>query len=58
VTYWINLTFACCGVVVEDGIVVEAAPVLSRFVGQPFVNLMMWREVIEVRGPLDTRIST
>ena len=30
------------GVIVVEGIITETAPILKKFVGQPFINLYKW----------------
>lgn len=39
-----QITFGsiCAGVVIRNGIVIQAAPVLRRFVGQPSESLWRW----------------
>ena len=47
--YWIDTGFACGGVVVNNfGVIVESAPIFSKFLGQRFENLKRWNRVKEV----------
>ena len=41
--WWVNLDFAC-GLVVTDekGIIVDAMPILRKFIGQNINNLEKW----------------
>lgn len=36
------------GVLVRDGTIVGAAPILSKFVGQPLSNLNRWSQVLTI----------
>ena len=51
--YWIDTGFACGGVIVNDlDVIVEAAPIFSKFIGQSIGNLKNWnktRKVIKCR---------
>lgn len=40
--YWIDVGFACGGVIVEDDIIIDGAPIFKQFFGQPIINLLMW----------------
>jgi hypothetical protein len=42
--YYIRGPNFTCGVVELDGIIVEAAPILRRFLKQPLGNLKRWIE--------------
>ena len=42
--YWVSCPLFTCGVTTNHlGRIVETAPILWKFVGQPFTNLMRWR---------------
>jgi len=43
--YWIDTGWACGGVIVQDGIIVETAPIFKTFIGQPVKNILNWRQV-------------
>lgn len=43
--YWIDTGFACAGVIVDDDIIVETAPIFRRFLKQPIINLLSWKAV-------------
>ena len=45
--WWVNLTFACCWIAEKDGVIVDAAPILRKFVGQPIDKLIRWKQFIE-----------
>ena len=41
-TYWVScLKFTVC-VTTKHDIITDAAPVVKRFIGQPFINLKRW----------------
>lgn len=42
--YWLSCRAWTVQVTVEDDIVVEAAPIVRKFVGQRFANLVRWAE--------------
>jgi len=40
---WVNTSFCCGGVIVnEQGIIVDCMPILNRFKGQSFKDLVGW----------------
>lgn len=41
--YWIDVGFACGGVIVENDIIVDCAPIFRKFKGQPIINLLNWK---------------
>lgn len=45
--YWILTRTFCCGVKVHNGKVIDGAPILKRFFGQPFSNLTKWIKAIK-----------
>ena len=40
--YWVSCNRFTVRVTVVDGRITDAAPVLRRFIGQPFDNLLAW----------------
>lgn len=40
--WWVSCRQWTCGVEVRDGMIVRTAPILRRFIGQPFANLRRW----------------
>lgn len=43
--YWISSLRMTVGVTVNNaGVIVDAAPVVRKFIGQPFKNLTRWME--------------
>lgn len=40
--YWLSSSRMTVGVKVENGIIVDAAPIVRKFVGQPVDNLKRW----------------
>ena len=40
--FWYSTPKFTCGVLVESGIIIETAPFLRKFVGQPQSNLDYW----------------
>lgn len=48
--YWVRGTFFTAFVGVKNGVIVETAPILWKFRGQPFANLASWSKVIEIRS--------
>jgi hypothetical protein len=36
------------GVIVRDGIIIGAAPILGRFKGQPLTNLHRWNRILTI----------
>lgn len=34
--YWINLSYACYGIIVEDGIIIETPPIAKWATGKTF----------------------
>ncbi|MBA2708542.1 MAG: hypothetical protein H0U59_12130 [Gemmatimonadaceae bacterium] len=55
-TYRITTDYMCCGVVVDDGIVIEAAPIMGWSVGKTLAAVSAWvvkkQGTIEVLEPL------
>ena len=48
--WWVRGTFFCCWVLTdENDRIVDTAPILWKFRGQPFSNLTKWRCTLEVR---------
>lgn len=48
--YYVRGRFFTCGVITnEHHVIIETAPLLWRFRGQPVDNLLNWRQVIEVQ---------
>lgn len=45
--YVVGKTFVA-GVLVRDGIIVGAAPILSKFKGQPLIHLKNWSQVLTI----------
>lgn len=39
---WVSCSAMTCWVKVFDGRIVDAAPILRRFIGQPQENLLRW----------------
>jgi hypothetical protein len=40
---WVSCTKSTCEVELDErGVIVQAAPIVKRFVGQPFGNLRAW----------------
>lgn len=46
VEYWIDVGFACGGVTVQDGIIVDIMPILWKFKGQSWDNLRYWSKTV------------
>lgn len=43
--YYVSAKFFTCAVVVDDdGIILKSAPIVRRFIGQSFENLMRWTQ--------------
>ena len=42
ISYWLSTESMTVEVLVENGIVKEAAPIVQRFKGQPLFNLINW----------------
>ncbi len=38
--WWLNTTYACGGVIVRSGNIVDACPIYRRWVGQPLTKLV------------------
>ena len=45
----------CAGAIIRNGVVIQAAPILRRFVGQPAYNL--WRWVVHSRKGTMRRLT-
>ena len=43
--YWIDTGWACGGVIVNKNIIVETAPIFSKFMGQSINKLLNWKQV-------------
>lgn len=43
--YWIETDFACGGVIVENGLIVDSAPIFKRFINQHIKALRQWQAV-------------
>jgi hypothetical protein len=43
--YWIKTGWACGGVIVKDDVIIDAAPIFKRFIGQPIINILNWKQV-------------
>jgi hypothetical protein len=39
-TYWLNTGWATGGVIVEDGIIIDGAPIFRKLIGQKLVDVM------------------
>ena len=56
--YWIETEFACGGVVVENGLIVNAAPIFKRFINQHINALRQWQAIKQcVRVISDEKIK-
>jgi hypothetical protein len=42
--FWISCRIFTVKVNVEDGVIVQAAPIVRKFVGQPLANLLKWQK--------------
>lgn len=40
--WWLSTEKMTVGVAIEEGLIVEAAPIVRRFIGQPSKNLGNW----------------
>ena len=40
--YWFSCIAFTCWVRVEDEIITDGAPIIRKFIGQPFYNLIFW----------------
>lgn len=41
-SWWVSNRVMTFGVTVENGIIIETAPIARKFIGQPFDNLERW----------------
>ena len=40
--YRVTTSTMCCGVEVEEGVIIRTAPILRKFIGQDLMNLIAW----------------
>ena len=48
--YWIDTGWACGGLVVKEGKVVDSAPIFRKFRGQTITHLAQHYSVVALRG--------
>jgi len=41
---WVSTEDFTCGIAVDEGRIVDAPPILKKFMGQPPINLRNWLE--------------
>ena len=42
ILYWLNTTYACGGIICEDGLVIEAAPIYQWMTGKRFAACLQY----------------
>lgn len=40
--YWLNTTYACGGIRVADGLIVEACPIYRKWLGKPMLEIIAY----------------
>lgn len=48
----IDTGYACAGIVVEDGVCTEAAPIFAWMVGKSLEEIKRWRKIQNIEPPL------
>ncbi len=50
--YWIDIGYACFGIVAKDGTVIDAAPIVRWMIGQSLANIKPWLLKRKAKGIL------
>jgi hypothetical protein len=44
--YWLSCTKFTIGATIKDGVIIKAAPIARKFIGQKDLNLLTWMKAI------------
>ena len=59
ILYWLNTTYACGGIICEEGLVIEAAPIYRWMTGKRFAACLQYlRREEQLRGCINVATMT